>query len=493
MKLSRAELAELHRIARKYGSTMALADALDAIPVVTNAAERNARFPAPQTNQRVHNLATARIERWSGSWVSDFAAVGAIDVFNVQASPYAADPTGANDCTAAIQAAIDAATAAGGGTVYIPRGTYRLLSQLSTADNSKVSIVGDGAGSILDKRFNGDVLSLGKECHAIRFYIAGNGSLFTGRGIVVSTGANDVTSWRRFRDLMVMDTASYCLEFTAPLAGFFSSAIGCQFRVYNSTTYAIKMPTAAETNGNRDFIGCIAPSGGLCDLGGSQNSGFIGCESGGATLNDAFLFTANTIKARIFGCRLANNADCTVLGTENTIVGNITPSKFILGAGAASCTIADNGYSCTIDDNSGNNSNGTTATAGFVVFTPVWTCASGAAPSLGNGSLNGNYTRQGRKVTLWIEFQAGSTTTFGGGPWQFSLPFPGGSGREYVGIEKMFDAGGVGGVVGFCSITAAAPTVVSLGNASGGGAVTATVPFAWGNLDRLVLEITYSL
>ena len=45
---------------------------------------------------------------------------------DVTEAPYSADCTGAQDATNAIQAAIDAVAAAGGGTVYLPPGTYRL-------------------------------------------------------------------------------------------------------------------------------------------------------------------------------------------------------------------------------------------------------------------------------------------------------------------------------------------------------------------------------
>ena len=48
-------------------------------------------------------------------------------VFDVTA--YGADPTGAADSTAAIQAAIDAAAAAGGGVVYLPAGEFRVAPQ----------------------------------------------------------------------------------------------------------------------------------------------------------------------------------------------------------------------------------------------------------------------------------------------------------------------------------------------------------------------------
>lgn len=47
-------------------------------------------------------------------------------VFDVTVAPYFADPTGTNDATSAIQAAINAAGGAGGGVVWLPAGTYRL-------------------------------------------------------------------------------------------------------------------------------------------------------------------------------------------------------------------------------------------------------------------------------------------------------------------------------------------------------------------------------
>jgi len=55
--------------------------------------------------------------------------------YNVLDPAYAADATGASDSAAAIQAAIDAAIAAGGGVVAVPPGTYRLDSTLSFGGN----------------------------------------------------------------------------------------------------------------------------------------------------------------------------------------------------------------------------------------------------------------------------------------------------------------------------------------------------------------------
>lgn len=59
-----------------------------------------------------------------------------------------ADPTGSDDSTAAVQAAIDAASAAGGGIVFFPEGTYRIHGALRVTA-SRVVLRGTGLGSVL--------------------------------------------------------------------------------------------------------------------------------------------------------------------------------------------------------------------------------------------------------------------------------------------------------------------------------------------------------
>jgi parallel beta-helix repeat protein len=60
---------------------------------------------------------------------------------------YGADSSGAADSAAAIQAAINDAFTAGGGSVYIPSGTYKLTTNLTLKSN--VSIFGNGTSSKL--------------------------------------------------------------------------------------------------------------------------------------------------------------------------------------------------------------------------------------------------------------------------------------------------------------------------------------------------------
>ena len=51
-------------------------------------------------------------------------------VINATAAPYNADPTFTDDASEAIQDAIDAADAEGGGTVYLNPGSYKIASGL---------------------------------------------------------------------------------------------------------------------------------------------------------------------------------------------------------------------------------------------------------------------------------------------------------------------------------------------------------------------------
>ncbi|SEU19087.1 glycosyl hydrolase family 28-related protein [Paenibacillus sp. NFR01] len=52
-------------------------------------------------------------------------------LFDVTADPYGADKNGVQDASSAVQRALDDAGAAGGGTVYLPAGTYRIDSRLN--------------------------------------------------------------------------------------------------------------------------------------------------------------------------------------------------------------------------------------------------------------------------------------------------------------------------------------------------------------------------
>src|SRR5881409_1184368 len=60
--------------------------------------------------------------------------------------------------------------------------------------------------------------------------------------------------------------------------------------------------------------------------------------------------------------------------------------------------------------------------AAWTTYTPTWT-SSGTAPALGNGTITGRYMKIGRTVICHINMTSGSTSTYGTGNYNWSLPF----------------------------------------------------------------------
>lgn len=84
-----------------------------------------------------------------GGWYVTVAC--SLGIYNVQ--QYGAIGNGVVDDTAAIQDAINAANAAGGGTVYFPPGTYK-ATNITLAGMANITLMGAGAASILDNSGN---------------------------------------------------------------------------------------------------------------------------------------------------------------------------------------------------------------------------------------------------------------------------------------------------------------------------------------------------
>jgi hypothetical protein len=80
----------------------------------------------------------------SGSDPVTPASIGAPTVFNVKAPAYGAVGDGIADDSPAIQAAVTAAIAAGGGIVWIPAGTYLISSTVAAIGASNVLLQGQG-------------------------------------------------------------------------------------------------------------------------------------------------------------------------------------------------------------------------------------------------------------------------------------------------------------------------------------------------------------
>src|ERR1700674_2175656 len=81
--------------------------------------------------------------------------------YNVKDPTYGALGDGVTNDTAAIQAAITAAGIAGGGTVYIPEGTYKISTLTSTALGVYIMGAGNNATTLTSTATTGDIIAFG--------------------------------------------------------------------------------------------------------------------------------------------------------------------------------------------------------------------------------------------------------------------------------------------------------------------------------------------
>lgn len=131
----------------------------------------------------------------------------------------------------------------------------------------------------------------------------------------------------------------------------------------------------------------------------------------------------------------------------------------------------------------------------WTAYTPVWTAAT-TNPVIGNGSFTGSaYQRVGKTIDFVIVITAGSTTTFGTGQWNISLPFtPKQDGLRFAN-GNLFDSSA--SLRYTCSSTWIAgssinalwtpPTTAGVNER----AVNPTQPFTWATSDVLTLNGRY--
>jgi hypothetical protein len=128
-------------------------------------------------------------------------------------------------------------------------------------------------------------------------------------------------------------------------------------------------------------------------------------------------------------------------------------------------------------------------------YTPTWNSYSGAAPSLGNGTITAQWLQVGKIVTVQIRLIGGSTTTWGGGGWYFSLPKnakvfnsqPTGA----MGSGYAEDAGVSGYVIPHIRIGGAADRFEIF--TTGWGLYQYNSPFTWANGDFFQIQFSYGV
>lgn len=127
----------------------------------------------------------------------------------------------------------------------------------------------------------------------------------------------------------------------------------------------------------------------------------------------------------------------------------------------------------------------------WTAYTPSWTAVT-SNPALGNGTLTGAYQQVGDIVFIQIVLTTGSTSTYGSGPYLFSLPVTPEIDWAIPGVS--FDSSAGSRFPCVCVITTAAATGNNMRISTDVGAGTSigsTVPFTWATGDKLSLSGFY--
>lgn len=355
---------------------------------------------------------------------------------------YGAAGDGITDDSSKVQNAISAAHEAGGGTVYIPGGTYLASAKITVKENVRLEL---SKGASIKRGYNGAVLELEKNTEIVGGTIDANGSTYTGSVIVINTGENAVgqQGYQLLEDVLFKDYDTYAVEYTSANKGYLSKIVRCKFTPVNNTATGIKWPNEGAAGGNRYILDCYSASP-LCNLDNCDNGIIMGNTVGvqAADTRGALIFGTSAKKVIVTNNRLAHGTNLlTIAGSDHVISDNEISSQVAFDPGCINVkydsTNTDSGFSGTVP----YATNYISTKGQEVAFDMTWT-STGTAPSFGNADVRARYVIDGRSCRVEVSIVFGSTTTFGTGTWRFSLPFASASTSYYSGLAFLSDRPG---------------------------------------------------
>ena len=129
----------------------------------------------------------------------------------LNAIDYGATGNGTTDDTTAVVAA-NAAAISANKALFVPAGTYKITLNIT----SSIKWVGEGVSqTIIKKGANIDMVTAGEGWQFENMTLDGNGSTYTGRGIVISGTAGR----QKGINANIIDMDDYCIDFTVTTAG----------------------------------------------------------------------------------------------------------------------------------------------------------------------------------------------------------------------------------------------------------------------------------
>lgn len=126
---------------------------------------------------------------------------------------------------------------------------------------------------------------------------------------------------------------------------------------------------------------------------------------------------------------------------------------------------------------------------GKKTYNPTWSTVTGAQPSIGNGTLTGEWTRVGDLVTFTIRLTFGSSSNAGANSWQFTLPSTPVGRTSFSGTVYDVSSDATHAIVGVTDTNK-----VVMRRSPGTGALVGmgqSAPFTWATNDTLEMTGTY--
>jgi hypothetical protein len=406
--------------------------------------------------------------------VKDFGAVG----------------DGVTDDAPAFNAALAASVGGlAGKAVYVPGSNARYVIGSTIVVPGGARLFGDGArsSSFLIKAFNGTFITLADGAQLSGLRMNGNGATYTGKGIEHINGNQQVT------DLFLYDTEDTTVYFTV------TSGANCHYEnvtayMYGSTSgsgkwaFKIEDSASAPAGTPRHFVN-IKTGGYESFYFGAANNVMISASAlydlGWPVYSAGVREYSRNVE--ITGCRIGSTAQLNIYGS-GTIVGCDIGSKVSLKEPTAIC-LGPNLYNNSWEDLSTSGTN-LVYSVEDITYTPI--CyANAVAITLGDGTLIGRYSREGRTLTVTIRLFPGATTIFGAGQLSFSLPMATTAGLSQQGIQGRFEA--TSGTLYRINGRIASSGSVVLLERDTTGAVTATSPGTMAVTGAITMTVVYDV
>ncbi|HGM7880852.1 TPA: glycosyl hydrolase family 28-related protein [Pseudomonas aeruginosa] len=386
---------------------------------------------------------------------------------------YGATGNGTTDDTAAIQAAI--AAAGPYSDVVFPSGTYLITSTLTSLTGQRWLGRGGQRGTTIKKGANIDMVVVGTLSTILDINLEGVGATYTGKGFRIVSGFSQTITRCR-----AVNMGGNPMWFDVDAGG--GANVTC-FEGYpvDPDAYA-GIQIAGDTGAHPRFFRGIWLSGANFALGpGGGNGGSLS-----EFYIRTFVFDPTSTLFHISNGR-CSTPSTTIRGFDHSIDGVAFPGPLTLDSAQG----INFGPSCGINNNFAEvNSKYNAVYIQRRTYTPTWT-QSTAKPSIGNGTLTGNFVRSGHMCHLQLELIAGSTTTFGdsASAYRFSLPFPGHLSFNQRGFPvRIYDSSAGADFTGWVSIPAGSSEFTI---SFGGQQVRASSPMTWANGDTLQCSFSY--